>query len=294
MFLGETIYSIVMQFTFQQKKIFLIVAAVAILLCAIVWVWQRPSVVVKSALLKANQAETHVFKAIIDIQNNQATTALLGEEGKVRLELDGVFQEAADKNSSLQSQVTMNLQTDSVTLQLAGEVRFIEDKAYLLINKSPAVFPALAKLKGTWIELPRGAHEQIEENQPITGELFSSVKYEGREKRDGQTVLHYGTMATQVAIVRMMDSIAQLLGTQLTEQQLTSLRDGMAQVKEVPVEVWVTPFAHELQGIKATLAVPGGNTLQFELLLKDRNKAVQISKPENALTADKAFSPTAQ
>src|SRR5581483_9113605 len=118
----------------------------AVLLLIVVGLWwyqQRPERVVNEALANLAAAQTEQFQATATVANNAATKKLLGEQGQVQLDLSGAFKKQATA-AALRSTVAVTIKTDTLSVQLAGEARFIGDTAYLMITKVPnAVFPAL-------------------------------------------------------------------------------------------------------------------------------------------------------
>lgn len=258
-----------------------IIAAAVVLGLAGRW-WTQPGRVVEAAFRQVREATSYHYTADLTLENDQNTKAILGEAGKIQIHFSGVFVRFKDnKKPRLQSAIAATIQTESVSLQLTGEARFVDDKAYLLITKAPPVFPGLVKLRGTWLELPRGGTVSGT-NGPINSQLFTDVKAVGREKLDTITTTKYHAVAAQAAIIQFMDGIAELLGTSLTEAQITQLRHSMTQVKIVPVDVWISPGTRTVHQFQATIAVPGGNTMHLTLKLSDRNQPVNISAPENA------------
>lgn len=252
------------------------------------WTFQRPHRVVDDALTKLAQATTQRFTAALELENNPATTATLGEAAHVHLNLQGVFKRQSSR-PALQSAVTLTMRSESVSLELDGEVRFVDDQAYFLISKTPPVFPAILQLKGKWVTIPRGGDTE-DQSAPPPGQLFTTIKSTGSAERHGVRTHRYEATATQAAVVRFMNALAQVLGTQLTDQQLTELKEGMAKVETVPVTFWITPLSHQLKALEATLVVPGGNTVHLSLDLLDRNQPATITPPDNATSLEAALS----
>jgi len=261
----------------------LIVALIGILAFAF-----RPARVAEQALTKFAAADTADFVAELQLGNNEATQQLLGEEGVVEIVLDGVLERSEETRDSLASNLAITIRTESVQVQVKGELRLIDDKLYLYIEKSPQVFPVLAELKGEWIAFNRGGQSEPQEEAEAV-ELFSTVRRTGTEKIDGTTTVHYTAQATSEAVISMMDTIADLLGTQLTETQIDDIRASVSQVEEVPVELWVERFSRNLKRLRTTLTIPGGNTVDFTLTVNDQNQPVTIETPTDANTIEEAI-----
>lgn len=276
----------------MPKKRVLIVAVIttviAIVLSGAWWYWQRPEKVVSDALEKLAQAQTQQFSVNMLLENATATTRLLGEQGQVEVYINGSFARQQDKRDSVAMEITLTSKTESVSVQIEGEMRFIEEQAYILIKKAPQAVPVVAQLKGAWIKLPRGGQQTT--NQEVSDEqLFSAVTRQGNEKIGGIPAKKYQATATASAVLRLLDSVADILGTKLTEEQIQGIRQSLTEVQEVPAEFWITPWTHELQQLRTILTVPRGNTIRFTLTLNNRNKPVEIAAPEGAMTIEEAL-----
>lgn len=233
---------------------------------------QRPHRVVESAVEKLATAQTQRFNAQISLGKTPAADALLllKEATDVTVTLDGSFDRRGDARDSLVSDITMSAQSDSVTLEIAGELRFIDDQVYLFVKKAPAAIPLLAKLKDQWAQLPRGEVSQAaaaSEDKP----LFAEVKRVEAGK--------YQAVATEAEIVSFMNHLAQILGTQLTDQQVEQLRQNIASVASLPVQLQVTPWSHELERLEVPLP---GSGVKYTISFSDRNKPVNHEIPEGA------------
>jgi hypothetical protein len=276
-----------------MKRKLLIAGAVVLplfgmLILAVSW-WQYPGHVVKASLGKLGAAKTQQFDASLVINNTEASQNLVGQQAQVQLLLGGEFERRQDERDSLAADVRLITETEGLTVNIEAATRFIGDKAYLQITKSPPSLPVLIQLKNQWLELPRGDAATAETAKP-TGPLFINVQRIGRdEKIDGQTVTAYTADATAGAIVRLLDNMADILGTRLTAEQIDNVRRGITGIETVPVQLWITPFSHELVKLSSTLTVPGSNTITFELKPTDRNKLVEITVPEGAVTLEGAI-----
>lgn len=270
-----------------MSKHFILAGVGAVVLLGVggllVWL-QRPTAVVERAFTELAETKTGAFAAQLALENNQATQQLLGEAGTLELAVDGVFARHDEQQDSLQADATMTAKTESVSVQLQAEFRFIGDQVYVLVKRAPAAYPALVQLKGVWLKLPRGAEQQPAAEQDDAVELFTDVDRAGTEHLDGVGVVKYDTVATDDAVVRMMDAFAVLLGTDLTEQQIQDVRAGVAQAGEVPVTVWVRRFSRQLEQLQTRFTVPGGNTVAFTLRLKERGQDVTVEEPAGAVT----------
>lgn len=266
--------------------------AVVIVLLLLLGVWLRqPERRINSALSKLGGAENQAFKAVLDLENPTTTQQALGEAGKVHLELNGVYNRAkTDTPASIQSDVLLGIESESVQLQLTGETRFIDSKVYFLLTKVPPVFRALVPLKGMWVEIPRGAAKTDDVPAASTDEaLVRKVTSKGKENVAGMRTTRYEALATQAAVVRMMNSIATILGTQLTATQIKELKQGVGQVETVPVTVWMTPFGHNVKQLAGTLTIPGGNSVQFTFTFLDQNKKTEMKVPDGAKPLNEAL-----
>lgn len=251
-----------------------IVLGVAISLIVIIAgayaVSQRPQRVVDSAAQKLASAQTQHFHAEISLGKTPASDALLKEATDLTLTLDGSFDRRGEARDSLVSNVTINAKSDSVTLEIAGELRFIDDEAYLFVKKAPAAIPLLARLKDQWAELPRGQASETTTG-PMSGPLFTKAKKVGRGT--------YEAVATETGIVSFMNHIAQILGTQLTGEQIGQLRQNIASVESLPVQFQVTPWSRKLARLEVQLP---GSGVKYTISFSDRNKIVNHEAPSDA------------
>lgn len=265
----------------RSQWVFGVVAAGVVVLLVFI---SRPGRVAREAVESLAEAKTGAFVATVQLENAQATQQLLGEAGSVEIVLDGVFlrREKDNERDRLQADVTVTTKTDSLSLTLEGEARFVGDKAYLFIEKSPAAFGALTQLKGQWLELPRGDASQPAETA-ISSDFFTKVERDGSANLSDVSVVKYTAQAHEAGVVRMMDSIAELLGTRLTDAQVNSIRGSVQKVGHVPVELWVARWGTQPKQLAATIEVPGGNKMRFVLQLKQLNAKVVIAAPEKAV-----------
>ncbi len=272
----------------MQRRYWIGIVAIALFAAAagsFWWFWQRPIKVISDAFASLADADTQQFSAAVLLENATATTQLLGEQGQVELNIDGSFARQDDKRDSLTMTVALTSKTESVSVQIEGEMRFIDEHAYILIKKAPQAVPLLAQLKGTWIRLPRGG-QQTAPKVETNDQLFANIARQRRERIADATTNKYQATATTTAVLRLLDGIADLLGTRLTEEQIVGIRQSLAEVKEVPVELWITPLTHELKQLHTTFTVSGGNTVSFTLALNDRNEPIDMAVPEGAVTLE--------
>lgn len=250
---------------------------------------QRPERAVSNAVRKLAQAQTEHFHAVIALDGNPAIQSLLAEATSLNITLDGSFDRhgedraaqkgeprPSDGRDSLVSDITINAKSDSVTLEIGGELRLIGDKAYLLVKKAPAAVPLLAALKDKWVELPRGSAPE-NKSAPENAPLFHEVKSVGREDVNGQTTKKYAVTATEQGIILFMDNIAGVLGTQLSDQQIGNLRTSLEKTDALPVELWVTPWSQEMVQLQASIP---GNPATYTITFSDRNRPVSHTVPE--------------
>lgn len=251
-------------------------------LATFIWLRQRPVRVVEAAIQKLVEAQTQGFKSVIRIENSQATQEILGEQATIELNVDGVYAREEDKRDSVDAQVLLTTKTDSVTLSVEGNVRFIDNKAYFEVTKAPMSFPAIAALKGQWIEMPRGEGTEgnkVENDEPMFTEVKKGKAWRAQDKK----ARTYNATATRAAVIGMLDGVARILGTHLSDEQVQSIREGIANTETLPVDLAVAPWRRELYQIKTVATVPGNsNNISVEINLADRNKKVEITAPEGA------------
>lgn len=263
---------------------------VAGLLLAFFYIYQRPRTVAERAVRHLVATPKQQFTADLQLQNSQATQAALKEKGTVEVHLQGTYDRSATR-PALASTVDVTIKTESVSLQVSGEARLREDKFYLLISKIPPLWPVLQNLKGQWVELPRGGTkieaspaEALPTGQAGSakeGQLFLSVKRLGNNQ--------YQALATQAAVVRFMNALAEIMGTELSNQQLSELQRGIGQLEQLPVTLTITPFSHRLQRLETTITPPNGNNVHFVLQLERETKAAAITVPDGAVTLESAL-----
>jgi hypothetical protein len=264
-------------------------AALIVLLAAggALWWRQRPAAVAEDALTKLGTARTQRFNAALTIDNTSASAGQLAQAAQVQLLLDGEFQRQEEERDSLSAKVQLATETEGLAIRIEGDTRFIGDKAYVRIATAPQTFPVLVQLKDKWVELPRGgAGEQGA--APTEGLLFMEVEKTGSETVDDRRVSVYSAQATSAAVVRLLDNIADILGTRLTAEQIAGIQQGITGVETVPLTLKVTPWSHELIELSTTLAIPGSNTVSFTLKPRDRNEALTITPPDGAVTLENA------
>jgi hypothetical protein len=263
------------------------VAVIALLLVAAGGMWwrQRPGNVAGDALAKLGAARTQRFNANLTIDN--PTTTQAGQAAQVQLLLDGEFQRQEEQRDSLAAKVQLVTETEGLAIRIEGDTRFIGDKAYVRIATAPQTFPLLVQLKDRWLELPRGGAAG---EGAATGEelLFTEVRRSGTETVNGARVAVYSAQATSAAVVRLLDNIADILGTRLTAEQIAGIQQGINGVETVPLTLKITPWTHELVELSTTLAIPGSNTVHFTLKPRDRNESFDITVPEGATTLEGA------
>lgn len=252
---------------------------VAGLLLAFFYIYQHPRAVAERAVRHLAATPKQQFTADLQLQNSPATQAALKEKGTVEVHLQGTYDRSVAR-PALASAVDVTIKTESVSLQVSGEARLREDKFYLLISKIPPLWPVLQNLKGQWVELPRGGHQESDANVN-SGQLFLSVKRLGNNQ--------YQALATQAAVVRFMNTLAEIMGTELSNQQLTELQRGIGQFEQLPVTLTITPFSHRLKRLETTITPPNGNNVHFVLQLKPETKAATITVPDGAVTLESAL-----
>lgn len=258
------------------------------IVAAAAWYWQRPAYVAERAVTSLAKARTARFVAVLQLENATATEQVLGERGEVELKLDGVFARGADetKKDALQAGVVLGTKTESITVNVEGDVRFVDDKAYLFIKKAPPLFSVLAQLKGQWLTFARQG--EVGESATRGSGVFTEVDRAGVEELNGEQVVTYTAVATDTAVIRMMDGIAAVLGTRLTDQQVADIRTSVARAERVPVELKIKRGGRQLRELATMLTIPGGNTVRFTLTILDINQPVDITPPEGAVPIEDA------
>lgn len=263
----------------RHQIILAVVLICAGVLAAFFYIYQRPRAVVERAVRELATTPRQNFTADLRLENSQATQAALKEKGTVAVHLQGNYDRSTPR-PTLASDVEITIKTESVSLQLSGEARLLEDKFYLLISKTPPLWPVLQTLKGQWIELPRGGH-QDNATSIADGQLLVSVKRMGKNQ--------YQTQVTQAGVIRFMNALAEIMGTELSNQQLNELRRGIGQIEQLPVTLTITPFTHRLERLETTIAPPNGNNIHFGLQLEPTANTIVVTAPEGATTLESAL-----
>jgi len=266
----------------MKKRLYIIIAVPLIIIVALLYVWQRPSFVVNRAFEKLSHSRTESFNGHIAITNLQATQSLIGEGASLNINYDGVFERTSPRNS-LKTHILLSTDTDSVTMRIEGDIIFIDNDAFIRISKAPPAIPVLSQLKDQWIKTNRGGGEtasQLDENEP----LFSNVKETGQADVNNRTVTTYEISTSTTAVLHFLDQVADILGTRLTADQVANFRNNVSSAQEITTTVGVSKWTHTLHSINTSITMPTGNTVTFTLNLNNRNKEVEISPPEQALS----------
>lgn len=266
-----------------MRRRFLVISTVVLVavIVAAVWWWRHPEHVVAAAASKLAEAETQSFTADLTIANSGATEQLIGQRATVAVRLKGAFARRESERDALTADVELVTETEGITLRIEGNTRFVGDKAYVRITKAPATFPLLARLKDQWIELPRGGESEgsvTAANQP----MFTKVERAGRTSISEQSATSFRAQATSQAVIRLLDGIADVLGTRLTAEQIDGIRQNVAADTTVPVQLAISPWTHEILQLSATLSAPNQNQISFVLTLADRNRSQDIAAPDGA------------
>lgn len=270
----------------MRKKITAKILAFIVIVAVVAFVlfWMRPAKVVEKSFDKLANSRTQTFSAVISVSNPQASVDILGEQASIELNVSGKFKRENDKRDSVDAVVKLSTKTETTTMMIEANTRFIGEQAYFQIIEAPATFPSLAQLKGQWIELPRGMQKDVSE-LPASSKAFLEIETGENKEIDGVEVKTYKVMATAAAVVRMLDSMASILGTHLTAEQISNIQLGVAAAETLPVELAITPWSREIRQIKSSTVVPGSdNTMSIEFTFRDRNQSVEITVPENAQT----------
>lgn len=269
----------------RRRYLIIFIVIIATALLATVWWWRRPERVLTAAVVKLASAKTQRFTADLSIANSGVAEQLLGQQATVVMRLNGAFARRESERDALTADVQLVTETEGITLRIEGATRFVGEKAYVRITKAPATFPLLEQLKDKWIELPRGGQSPAS-SASSDGDLFTIIEKGGRTKIEGHSTTVYNAQATSQAVIRLLDGIADVLGTRLTAEQIDGVRQSVAADATVPVELWATPWTHELRRLSASLQVPNQNNISFVLTLADRNRSQDIAAPENAQTLE--------
>ena len=262
----------------------LVVAAIA----GVYFYTQQPARAVTNAVQKLGTAETQQFTATVDLGTSTATQQLLGEPANVTIKLTGSFDRRGEERDSLISDIDITASTESVTVKITGEVRFIDDQAFIFVAKAPAVIPILSKLKGQWVALPRGGSAEVSDIE-IDGPLFTKVSRDGREKVTGKSTVKYETVATEHALISILSHIAQLLGSSLTSEQINNMSANLQNIEQLPISLWITPWGHDLVQLELILGSPDGEQITYTLAFTERNKSVDHQIPAETITIEEAL-----
>lgn len=261
-----------------------ILALVLAALAAGLWYYNRPSAVVSRAFDRLSSTQTADFTASAEISNTIATQQLLGEPGTVSLSLAGRFDRSAQPLPAADSQVDLSASTDSVRVDAGGSVRLIANKLYFKLDRLPGSLPGLAGAKGQWFSLTRTG--DAPQSSVPSGPLFTSVRQAGWEKLNSSLALKYHVDATPAAVIRFFNSVAAILGTRLTQQQITTLQANVSSLKTVPVDIWVSPITGRFRQLQTELAIPNANTARLTLTLEPLAGPLQIEPPSSAAPLD--------
>ena len=218
----------------------------------------------------------------IIISNLEASQALLGEGASLDVAFDGVFERTSPRNS-LKTHVLLSTDTESVTMRIEGDIIFLNDDAFIRITKAPPAIPALSQLKNQWIKTNRGGGEtnsQLNEDEP----LFTNVRHTGRTNLNGRSVSTYEITTSTTAVLHFLDQVADILGTRLTADQIANFRNNVSSAQEIKTTVAASKWTHTLRSINSSITMPGRNSVTFTLNLNDRNKKVDITPPEQAVS----------
>lgn len=263
--------------------------AAAIALVGGMFAWRyyyNPEQIVNAAVAKMGEASEQEFAATFHFTNNEQTRALLGESGQVELTVNGVYKHEADNQpADVHSDILLTAKTDSVSLQLAAKVRLVGDKIYIYIEKAPPMFPALAQLRGQWVELPR----TVQMTNPLTAateELLQNITYKGKEVVANHTTYRYQAVATQTAVVRTIDTIVRLMGSQLTEEHISQLKDSMQDMQQLSVDLWIRPLTRQVQQIRTTWTTSTGNGTDITIVLNTPKQELTIERPADVVTIE--------
>lgn len=270
----------------MRQKVGIIIAASALLLGAAIVGWQyfkSPSRVVERAINELAASDSKLFEANVRLENTQATQAVLGERGQLELTTQGSFKRTAEAAPSVESQFTLTARSESVSVQLAGQVRLIEDQVFLMLEKVPAAFPLLNTLKGRWLELPRGAHSTEPTLEPPKP-LLHQVTYQGSETINDKKTYQYTAQAPQDTAVYFVNGLVRMLGSRLTEEHINQLKAGAAQQGAVPIEIWVAPLSHKLRQLHLQLGGASQNNIDITIRFNEVTKEPQIEKPGGSRT----------
>ncbi len=279
--------------TRSRLKLLLLIGLLVIILVGIFVYVNRPSAVADRALGKLAAAQTANFSARINLANSSSTEQLLGEAGTVDIGLKGQWKREQGPDA-LATHIALTTQTDSLSVKIEGEIRLLADKIYWQITTTPQAFPALVRLKDQWVVIGREQDTAEEKPVQIKGHVFTTVKRAGSEAINGVPTVHYTAIASEGTMIRLMDGLADVLGTSLSAAQIEQVKASVARVPNVPVELWVKRFSSELKQLRISLAVPDGNTVQFTLTFDSLNEPVTVEAPAGAKTLQEIAQQQAQ
>jgi len=269
----------------SRKKILLFLFLLLVVVIAgTVYYNSRPVKILQSALVNLADSQSQAFTADISVSNPQASLDILGEQASVELKIVGQYERQDKNRSNVEALARLTTKTATTTWLLEANTKFIDDQAYFQITQAPPTLPALAGLKGQWITLPRGSSGAPEE-LPDQQRTFLAADFINSQNFDGDKVKIYQASATSIAVIRILDGIAAVLGTHLTAEQINQIQEGIAQQANLPVEIAITPWSREVRYIKSTTTVPpNNNTISIAFTFSNRNQPVAIIAPPDAKT----------
>ena len=263
-----------------MKKRYLFLTLIVLLIIGAIAIQFRPRAVVSRSLQNISNLKTAHVVINIGIANSAATQQLLGEEGAVNLIIDGQYDKQTSGSDNMAANINLSISTESVSVTINGDVRLIDDKIYLLVKKAPAALPILEQFKGRWISFDRTVQNIKQPNPTPFTDLFTTVDQQGIAKINKQTTIHYSLQATNQAVIQFMNSIANILGSSLSHDQLQALQSDIATNTSLPVDIYVGLWRNNIRQITSQLQVSGGNDIKLTMLIDEPNQPVEMVAPQ--------------
>ena len=266
-----------------RLRILIVLALILAAVIGAVLYLYRPAAAAQRSLERLSEVATATFNAQLHLTNSESTQRLLGEEGTVDVDLKGAWAQAEGPDS-LATDIVLTTHTDSMSFKVQGEVRLLADQLYFQITKTPQAFPILVQLRDQWVVMPRGATPEGEGAAADITPTLAAVNRQGIEVIDGVPTVHYTAIASAETMVSLMDGLAGVLGTSLSEAQINQIKESVAQANSVPLDLWVERWSSEPKQLRLSVTVPDGNTVEFTIQFTSLNEPVAIEAPAGALT----------
>lgn len=265
----------------MKKRYSFLTLIIILVVISVLVVQLRPSAVLNRSIQKLSQLKTAHIITHVTLANSSTTQQLLGEEGAVNLIIDGQYAKQASEPDNLAAHINLTISTDSVSVTIDGEARLINDKIYLLVNKAPAAIPTLEQIKGRWISFDRTAQNTTPKSDSVAiADLFTDVQQQGIATINGQKTVHYNVQATKQAVIQFVDTLANVLGSRLSKDQLQTLEQDITTNSLLPTDIYISFWPNNIRQITSHLQAPSGNDINLSVLIDKPNQPVQIETPQ--------------